>query len=204
MDQVRFLKPSDLRQLSELVGGRKARPFVLWHGRRYATGGHTSLEFFNTDGAQQDFGNMDQTGIEHISNMVTARKADEPILIEKIGVAWLTASDYVTAANITDFMYVMNGGMFTLEVNNNPVFECAPIGYMGSPVVYGGIAQAGGGASAYTSLPSNLKAPLILDPAIFVEENVTLRGEYKNTEARTVTTQGWLTVYLIGVKYYKA
>jgi len=202
-DQVRFLRPSDLRQLSELVGGRKSRTFVLWHGRRYATGGHTELEFFNTDGAQKDFGNMDQTGIEHISNMISSGKADEPMLIQRIGVAWLTASDYVTATNVTDFMYVMNGGKFKLEINNNPVFECAPIGYLGSPVIYGGQASAGSNA-AYISIPSNLKAPLLLDPSIFVEENVTIKGVYSNTEARTVTTQGWLTVYLIGVKYYKA
>ena len=48
--------------------------------------------------------------------------------------------------------------------------------------------------------------PLIknLDDVPLPARHLLPMGKYKNTEARTVTTQGWLTVYLIGVKYYKA
>lgn len=202
MNNIEFLRPNDLARLSELVGGRKVRDHEYYHIKPYPAAGQTSIEFFRTNGAQEDVsGTMASVG--NISNMVTSGKFDEPFLIKAISIFWDNGSVMTGASgiNATETYKVLMSGKLTLEINNNVVFERAPIGRVGSPTAFN---VALGSTATLLAYADNKIAPHELDPMVFCEEGVTIKAKMTWTTLTTVTAASSIGIYLHGAKYFKA
>lgn len=199
--QIAELKPATLNKYSELVGGRKVRDFEYYHLRGYGTSGHTTLEYFRTDGQQQDISGSVTTAT-HISNMVTSGKFDEPFITTAIGVCFIPLA---TADNdkIADTLAVLNSGQLIFELNNIPIFWRTPIIRCGTVINYNGFATTYGSSVTYGGLWSQIK-PHSLDPFWFAEEGITFKVDIKWSTAVSISTASLLGVYLIGGKYFKS
>jgi len=187
-----------LERFSELSGGRKVRDFVYYHARGYAAAGQYSLEFFRTQPTQKDFSGA--TGVE-IGNLTTIGKFDEPFLLLGVGIWFqsLEADDPVKQTNTRD---VYRSGAMELEINNQRVFEIAPLGAVGSPLYLTGFASTG--TSGTAAMTENALPPFRFSLPIYCQENITLRAQMNWTSLVTVDTASRIGIFLIGQKFFKA
>lgn len=198
MPKVEQLSPASLKKYSELVGGRKLRDFEYFHRKNYATTGHTSLEFFRTDGLINDFSGASTV---ECSNIVQSGKFDEPFLITGISVAFMPL-DTTYPNKIADTLNVLQSGRIELWVNNVPVFERAPLARVGSPIHFTGFNAIPDNGTAMGWVSSGI-APHKLDPYQFCEEGITFKVVCTWSTAQTVNTASTLSVFLHGGKYFK-
>ena len=191
---------NELKQYGERVGGLIARPAWLWHSKEYLAAGQYSIEFFRTQGAQQDYSGTIAT-VANISNIVTSGKFDEKFLITHVS-AFFNPMNATKSTQAVDTVKVFNGGSFQLEINNKVVLELAPIGRLGTFLNYTGYAGSGSsGAQAGQFLKNR---PFKLPQPIFAEESDTLRALMSWTTLITIGTSSVIGVYLHGLKYFKA
>jgi len=200
MPTVQYLPPNKLSSFSELSGGRKLRDFEYYDIRPYATGGHTTMQFFRTDGQQQDMSGS--TATNRVSNMVTSGKFDEPFLITNIGLFFRSYSS-ADETKLEEVQRILSGGKLTLTINNIPVFWRSPIGRCGNVLNFSGFVATTDTTVTTGNAYLALK-PHALDPYVYCEENITFDVTIDWTAAETVNAASYLGVYLIGGKYFKA
>ena len=202
MPNVVDIRPNELARLSELVGGRKVRDFEIYHIVSYPAAGSTNIDLFRVNGAQEDVSGVMAT-VGSISNMVTSGKFDEPFLIKAISVYFDNGSVATGAGGlgILDVISTLMSGKLTLEINNNVVFERAPLARVGAPTAFNVVA---GSTATLLSYADNKIAPHELDPYIFCEEGVTVRARLQWSTLTTVTVASKIGVFLHGAKYFKA
>ena len=176
---------------------RRMLDFEYFDVRNYDTAGHTSLEFFRTQGQVEDmpilFG-----ATSRVSNMVTSGKFDEPFLLTHIGLICYPGG-VVDGERQLDTLRILMSGSLVLNINNTDIFWASPIGRAGSVINFSGFA----GVFACNHLYLSNK-PKAFEPPIYCPENTTLKATITWTTAvATVSADAGLGVYLIGKKFFK-
>jgi len=193
------IQTGQLESLS-VVDKRKRRmvDFEYYDIQGYDTAGHTNLQFFRTQGQNEDMPILFTSGTTRISNMVTSGKFDEPFLLTHIGLICYPGG-VVDGERQLDTLRILMSGRLTLNINNIDVYWASPIGRAGSVMHFSGFA----GVFACNHLYLSNK-PKGFEPALYCPENTTLLATMTWTTAVTLASaDAGLGIYLIGKKFFK-
>ena len=177
---------------------RRMLDFEYFDIQGYDQAGHTSLQFFRTQGQIEDMPILSVSGTTRVSNMVTSGKFDEPFLLTHIGLICYPGG-VVDGERQLDTLRILMSGKLTLNINNTDVYWATPIGRAGSVINFSGFA----GVFACNHLYLSNK-PKAFEPPIYCPENTTVLATMTwSVAVATVSADAGLGIYLIGKKFFK-